>query len=122
MLELLLRPDSVLEKGAILSLQEKQEYWEFLLKHLRFDEIKILEFLYLPQPTSCYLAELVKKMGKYNIKRTAIRNKISRLAKAGLIDVVNSGLLCLNSFPGLYGPVKRLIALCRMRFGLKNDF
>ena len=108
-----------LSKDTINALHESSDFWNYLLSELRYDEIRILELLYLPKPTTTYFKELSNKLALHNIERTAIRSKIDRLAKIGLIEIINAGILCIDSIPAISEHLQKFIVLAKMRFGVR---
>lgn len=101
----------------IQKLQEQTiDFWENLVKTLHFLDIKILEYLYLPESTTTYFKILLKEFEKFNIKRDALRNRISKLEKLGLIKTINSGILLINSIPQISDNVQKLVLLCKLRW------
>ena len=109
-----------LSEDQLFSLHESPEFWNYLLSNLHFTEIKILEALYFPVPVSMYFDELVQKISKCNIRRTALRNIISKLERVGLVKSANSGLLFIFPELNLNEHMKRFIVLAKARFGVKN--
>ena len=99
-----------------LILKEAQN-WEQLVHRLHFLDIKILEQVYLPQPTTTYFNALLSKTRKMNVKRTAIRNHIRKLEEFGLLKTIKSGILVINSIPEIAENVTKLILRCKLRWG-----
>lgn len=99
-------------------LQEKETgFWEGLVHTLHFLDIKLLEWLYLPELTTTYFKELLNRLQRYNIKRDAVRNRIKKLEKLGLIETVNGGILVINSIPQIADNVRKLILCWKHRWG-----
>ena len=109
-----------LSKDTLNILHSTHEFWDYLLLHLRFADIQLLSLLYMPKPTTSYFEELVAKMSRCNIKRTAVRNTLGKLSKIGLVETINSGLLCVCPVLKLNEQMRKFVVLAKMRFGLKN--
>lgn len=103
--------------ALIAELHANPEFWQFLIKKLKIIDVFILELLYVPQSTATYMQDVVNRIGKYNLKRTAVRNRLNNLERLGLIKLNRSSLTCVNSIPDLETNVKKLIICCKMRFG-----
>jgi DNA-binding Lrp family transcriptional regulator len=80
------------------------------------DNRHILQILYVPTTTATYLQDVVNQISKYNLQRTAVRNRLNKLEALGLIKMTRSSLTCVNSIPALEGRVKRLIMCCKLKF------
>ena len=106
----------VAENKCILT---KAIEWEQLVKRLHFLDIKILENLYLPEPTATYFKALERKFDRVNVKRTAIRNHIKKLEDLGLLETLKSGILLVNSIPQIAENVRMLIIHSKLRWGEK---
>ena len=92
------------------------QFWENLVYRLHFLDIKILECLYFPEPTTTYFKDLQNQIGRWNVKRTAIRNRVRKLERLGLLKTINSGLLFINSNPQMTENVQKLILRCKTRW------
>ncbi|KKW22069.1 MAG: hypothetical protein UY62_C0012G0005 [Parcubacteria group bacterium GW2011_GWF2_50_9] len=103
--------------AAIRELQANPRFWALLIKKLKVIDIFILEILYVPRSTATFMQDVVNRIGKYNLQRTAIRNRLDRLELLGLIKLQRSSLTCVNSIPALEQNIKKLIICCKMRFG-----
>lgn len=104
-------------QAAIVELRSNPLFWELLVKRLKIIDVFILEILYVPHATATFMQDVVNRIGKYNLQRTAIRNRLDRLELLGLIKLQRSSLTCVNSIPSLEQNMKRLIICCKMRFG-----
>ena len=104
-------------KEAFQNLHSQPEFWESLDKQLKISDIFILEMLYLPSATATFMQDIVNRLERLNLKRTAVRNRLNRLEKLGLIKLNRSSLTCVNSIPAIEIFVKKLIINCKMRFG-----
>ena len=103
----------MIEKECVLI---KAEQWEQLVCKLHFLDIKILEYVYLRNPGTTYFNSMLKDISKLNVKRTAIRNHISKLENLGLIQTVKSGILIINSMPETSENIRKLILRCKLRW------
>ena len=92
------------------------QFWEKLVHTLHFLDVKILECLYLPEPTTTYFRSLMNQIGRWNVKRTAIRNRVTKLEKLGLLETINSGLLVINSIPQIADNIQKMILHCKIRW------
>lgn len=93
-----------------------KEYWDFCARNLSLTDIKILEYIY---SKGCLaFLELLPAMAQHpvGLKRFAVRKRINRLKELGLIDVINSGILILNTIPRIEADVKRFILLWKAKF------
>ena len=62
--------------------------------------------------------ELLPVMAEHPIglKRFGVRTRVYRLKELGLVDVINSGILILNTIPRIETDVKRFILLWKAKF------
>lgn len=107
------------EQKILDKLHANELFWELLLQNLRFSDMKILEHMYLPEIKYVAFIELEKKMKFFQIKRTALRNKVDKFDKLGLIVCMNSGLLFVNGEFKLQRNMINLIKLCKAKFGMQ---
>lgn len=104
-------------KMSVPLLHADHKFWEVLIKKLKIIDVFILELLYIPRSTATCMQDVVNRMSKYNLQRTAVRNRLDRLELLGLIKLRRSSLTCVNSIPALEQNVKKLIVCCKVRFG-----
>jgi len=104
-------------QAGIIELHASPLFWNLLIKKLKIIDVFILEILYVPRSTATFMQDVVNRIGKYNLQRTAIRNRLDKLELLGLIKLQRSSLTCVNSIPSMEENVKRLIVCCKMRFG-----
>jgi hypothetical protein len=100
----------------LADLHSSERFWLALTKRLTIIDIFILQILYVPTTTATYLQDVVNQISKYNLQRTAVRNRLNKLEALGLIKMTRSSLTCVNSIPALEGRVKRLIMCCKLKF------
>lgn len=100
----------------LAEMHASERFWLALTKRLTIIDIFILQILYVPTSTATHLQDIVNRISKYNLRRTAVRNRLDKLESLGLIKMTRSSLTCVNSIPALESRVKKLIMFCKLKF------
>ena len=102
-------PNKTIIDDSILKISEID--WHNLVFSFREHEIKILEMVYLPQPSPVTFKKVYLQLKKFNYCERTSRRKIDKLVNLGLIVKLRSVIGIIQPVMVMSGNIRNLIEL-----------